>query len=200
VKYNYSFSTELTYKIRIAEIKQGQNTENAIMRNKPIYEESGLRQNMLLYPVTAKPLELFQPYAWTVDAFYKNILLGSAEPWRFVIIEDPLNEPIPTFSEYIDIRKETGNSKAYAVGELRIKYNLDDLKTDKLVISILDGDKEIKIKNNEFKLIYGDNRFILPLQEEYGLKHLKLYMLKIKTESGAAYSMPFKYVNPEFAN
>ncbi len=195
---NYSFSNELTYKIRVAEIKKGQNTENAITRNNPVYQESNLQQNTLIYPVSAKQLDTYQPYAWTVDAYYHGILLGGAEPWKFTIIEDSLNQSIPKTTNDIDIRLENGSSVLWAIGSLKLKYVLEEFKSEQLQFKLMKGEKEIKLQQKEMKVVYGDNRFEIDFTDSYNLKHLNVYTLVVISAHGAKYVLPFKYVNPDY--
>jgi len=198
---NYSFSSDLTYKLRIAEIKKGQNTVTAISRNNPIYSENGLRQNMLVYPMSAKELQVNQPYAWTVDAFYKGILLGGAEPWKFTILEDSVKEFIPKIVDYVDARREKGDVKLWAIGVFKLKYVLEEYRFDELVFSLSDAKgRALKINPNTRKINYGDNRIDLDLTHVPGVRHLKTYELRIKNKKGNTYVLPFKYVNPNLSN
>lgn len=192
---NYPFASQLTYRIRIAEIKEGQNTVNAITRNNPIYQESNLPQTTATYPVYASPLKPFQPYAWTVDAYYKGILLGGAEQWKFTIIEDSEMLAVPANPSYVEVNLEKGMSKIYAVGQLKLKYIERDRITDSLKLELLDSKgNRIVLKSNSWLAKRGDNRLIIPL-EETGLKHLKYYKITI-TSSSQQYIILFQYVNP----
>lgn len=195
---NYSFSNELTYRLRIAEIKQGQNPVNAIMRNQPMYDEKNLMLNSLVYPVYAKPLVANQPYAWTVDAYYKGILLGGAETWQFIIL-DSTPVPVKASRSHIDIKREDGSNKLYVVGELKLKYVLDETQKDSLYLEIFD-EKQKKHSTNPDKLIavYGDNRYELNLAESSNLKHKSTYILKIHTKTKHEYKLVFQYLNPEY--
>lgn len=197
---NYPFAAGLSYTLRVAEAKEGQNNSTAINRNNPIYKEANLYQLSQVYPVYAKPLQLYQPYVWTVDAYYKGILLGGAEPWRFTIIEDTPTAAIPRESNYIDIKLEHNSAATYAVGVLKIKYVLDDARTDSLRLEIQkENGKVVPLKQPVIGVTYGDNRFIMDfLGEGYNLGHLKRYTLTVKNSKGATYVLPFKYVNPEF--
>lgn len=195
---NYPFVSELKYRIRVAEIRQGQNAVVAIARNNPVYEEKNLMQMSLMYPVFAKPLEKNIPYAWTVDAYYKGILLGGAEPWKFTIIEDSLLSGVPKDPSYVDIRRESGSYSFYAAGLLKLKYNLQDLRTDSLGLQLLDkNNKEIKITPQALNAVYGDNRFIIDFKETQPLRHLQSYQLLIHSQTGNLYRLLFRYVNPE---
>jgi len=193
----YSFSGALTYRIRVAEIKEGQNTASAIARNNPVYEEKNLTGNSIVYPVYAKPLKAFQSYAWTVDAYYKGILLGGAEPWRFIIIEDSLLKEVPHDPGYIELNVEKGNSVFYAVGELKLKYIEKNRKSQTIHFTLTDqNNKAVKLRENEWKVSIGDNRITIPFHEVINLKHWKYYKITAETETGQVYTIPFRYVNP----
>ena len=60
---NYPFASQLQYRLRVVPVYEGQRNENAITRNNPVFEDKNVFGTSLVYPVTAKPLELFQPYA-----------------------------------------------------------------------------------------------------------------------------------------
>ena len=195
---NYTFSSDLTYKLRVAEIRKGQNTVTAISRNNPVYTENNLRQNTLIYPVSAKPLQVNQPYAWTVDAFYKGILLGGAEPWKFTIIEDTLLANIPKESSYIDVKDQQGKTMSYAVGKLKLKYLLKDYRTDSLHLTLMQNGSEVKLKNNILNAYQGDNKYIIDFENTPKLKHGKIYVLNIENAYRQKYAITFRYINPAF--
>jgi hypothetical protein len=195
---NYPFASELTYRVRVAELKKGQNAENAITRNNPMYQDNNVMGTTVTYPVTAKPLETWQPYVWTVDAYYKGILLGGAEVWKFTIVEDSVTEPIPRETSYLDIRNEKGGTIVYTIGKLKFKYELNDLKSDSLTIRLLYANEEIKLKNSLFNAVRGDNRYEIDFTDHPALKHLKIYTAEIANTTGEHFTIRFKYINPEF--
>lgn len=195
---NYPFASELTYKLRVAELKQGQNPQNAITRNNPMYKDDHVMTTGTIYPVAAKPLQKWQPYVWTVDAYYKGILLGGAEVWKFTIVDDSELNSLLKESFYVDIRQEKNTTVYYAVGEVKLKYVLDE-KNEELVNITLktEAGKQIKLKTKEVKMLLGDNRLNINLKEEVILKHLGKYILEFKNSSGEAFYLSFKYVNPD---
>jgi hypothetical protein len=196
---NYPFAAELQYRIRVAPIKDGQTAITAISRNNPVYDERNLMQLSMMYPVYGKPLEKFQPYAWTVDAYYKGILLGGAEPWQFTIIEDSLFTAIPRDPAFVDIKKENGSYNLYAPGKLKLKYKLDDLRADTLRLQLLDEQEQpVKIRETFLAAQYGDNRFELDFHESgQPLRHLKRYTLLLTSIDNHTYRILFRYANPE---
>jgi hypothetical protein len=197
---NYPFATQLTYRIRVAEIKAGQNTANAIVRNNPVYTESNLPQTTTTYPVYAKPLITFQPYAWTVDAYYKGILLGGAEPWKFTIVEDSDMVSIPREVSFLDIKLEQGGSQVFAIGKLKLKYVLSDLKADSLALHLTQNDRELKLKDPVLLASKGDNRYEIDLYSLGTFRHMNTYTLVLTSLSGEKYRVVFRYVNPDFLN
>lgn len=195
---NYSFASELSYRLRVAEIKQGQNPTIAVTRNQPVFDESNLMQNSIVYPLYAKPLVVNQPYAWTVDAYYKGILLGSAETWQF-IIPDTAALPVKMDMSYIDVSKEQATNHLTAFGILKLKYVLRDQRSEVLTLKILNAEKkECKISSNILNARYGDNRYELDLTEGGDFKHKAEYLLVVTTSSNKEYRLPFQYVNPGF--
>jgi len=196
---NYPFAAELTYRVRVVEIKRGQNTANAIARNNPIYQERGVAATTMTYPVTARPLQAWQPYAWTVDAYYKGLLLGGAEPWRFTIIEDSVLAGLPKETYHIDIRKENNASGIYAIGKAKIKYELLESRKETLAFSLATADgTPVKLSPAEIPISEGDNRLEIDLTSTAGVRHLQRYVLTIRDRAGHLYTLPFRYVNPDY--
>lgn len=195
---NYPFASELKYRLRLVEIKTGQNSMTAINRNNPVYDEKNLVQLSQIYPVYAKPLVANQPYAWTVDAYYKGILLGGAEAWKFTIVQDSLMTAIPTHQSYYEFESHHGETTIYAIDTIKLKYRTFQA-ADTLSLSITDNSNDtVKFKKATYGLSAGTNFIDLDIPGNAALKHLKRYMLFIKTASGKAYQVPFIYVNPLF--
>ena len=197
---NYPFASSLAYKIKVVEMKKDQNAINAVKRNNPVYEEKGLMQMSVNYPIYAKPLQVGSTYAWTVDAYYKDLLLGGAEPWQFTIVEDSILKSVSLNPAYIDLEKESGIYQLYAPGIIKIKYVLKDLKSDSLNVTLFDRNKKAVPLPKELKqlnAIVGDNRFELELKEHLSLSHMKDYVLHLVSATGKTYQVPFKYVNPD---
>ena len=196
---NYPFASELIYRVRLTDLKKGQNNISAITRNLPIYQDEHVLSTNIVYPVSAKPLEVFQPYVWTVDAYYKGILLGGAEVWKFTIIDDSVMNGIPRETSFIDFTKEEGKKPFYAIGNIKLKYVLEDTEDDLLSLKLQNSEGQtIKLPIEQLKCTYGDNRFVIDLRDKPAYKHLATYHLTITTQKGKQYQLVFKYVNPDF--
>ena len=195
---NYSFSSELTYRIRIAEIKSGQNPATAVLRNQPVFDENNLMQNSIVYPIYAKPLVANQPYAWTVDAYYNGILLGSSEVWQFIIPDSLPQSPVVNNS-FIDVKRETGLNKLTAVGTMKLKYVLNDARRDSLYFELFNvGNKKCATPDAVLSAVFGDNRYELDFKNKCNLKHQGNYTLQIRTKTKHLYTLTFQYLNPDF--
>jgi hypothetical protein len=195
---NYPFASELTYKLRVAELKEGQNPQNAITRNNPMYKDDHVMTTGTVYPVTAKPLQKWQPYVWTVDAYYKGILLGGAEVWKFTIVDDSELVAASRNQSYYEFEKHIGDTRLYAVGEVKLKY-ISDLNSDTLSVTILKSDGEpANSRTFTFPMRLGDNRIILEIYDKVNLKHKEKYSLKIIRGDKKEFIVPFTYINPLF--
>ncbi|OSZ81934.1 hypothetical protein CAP35_01290 [Chitinophagaceae bacterium IBVUCB1] len=195
---NYPFASQLTYRLRVAEARDGQNNENAINRNNPIYQDNQVFATSLTYPVTARPLVKYQPYVWTVDAYYKGILLGGAEAWRFTIIEDSLLREVSVDLAYYEFEEHIGDTRLNIAGEMKLKYRADG-NTDTLFFKIVnDKGDEIKFNENVRPLSNGYNWLVLQFHEKLSLKHNNKYTLLIENVKGQSFKVPFTYLNPLF--
>lgn len=196
---NYSFSSLLTYRIRVAEIKEGQNTASAITRNNSVYQEKGLTQNSIVYPVYGKPLQPYQPYAWTVDAYYKGILLGGAEPWRFTIVEDSVYQALPDVSSYVDLNIDDGSNRYYAVGNIKLKYTENNYLQNELTIRLVRNGKEVKNSEWVWYVKRGANFKSYDLSD-LKLKHKGAFEVIVETKkvksSNSKQTIKYSYVDP----
>lgn len=197
---NYPFASELTYKLRVAELKQGQNPQNAITRNNPVYKDDHVMTTGTIYPVSARPLQKWQPYVWTVDAYYKGILLGGAEVWKFTIIEDSVFEEGSIHNSFIDISIEEGKIGYSAAKEIKLKYNEQNFIAREFIIQYSKGDEVDNWKDlAEWKIASGEN-YVTKNIEQLNFKHHEKFNVRIINKADLSLiSVPaikFKYINP----
>lgn len=192
----YPFASELTYRLRVAERKQGQNKPNAITRNNPMYQDNRVMSTASVYPATARPLQLGQPYVWAVDAYYKGILLGGSEVWQFTIIEDSALQPVVAEQSYYEFEQHQGETILNAVGVLKLKY-VSQIMQDSLALSLSDEQGHtVRFPDRKRLLVLGDNRIDLELSDKVNLKHRHIYRLQLRTGEGRQFMVPFRYFNP----
>lgn len=197
---NYPFASELTYKLRVAELKQGQNPQNAITRNNPVYKDDHVMTTGTIYPVSARPLQKWQPYVWTVDAYYKGILLGGAEVWKFTIIEDSVFKPGDIQISYIDISIEEGKIGYSTSREIKLKYNEQNFIARDFIIQYNTGEGTDNWKDlADWKIASGEN-YVTKNIEQLNFKHNEPFNVRIINKSDLSLiSVPaikFKYINP----
>lgn len=199
---NYPFASELTYRLRVAELKQGQNPQNAITRNNPMYQERNVTSTGMIYPVTARPLQKWQPYVWTVDAYYKGLLLGGAEVWKFTIVDDSVYEGRIHMS-YIDVSAEQGQIRYNTSDEVKLMYNEQKFIAQNFIIQFSKSDHGDKWKNlDKWKITSGEN-YITKSIETLNLKHNEQFFIRIIREEDSTLisksPIKFKYLNPIYA-
>jgi hypothetical protein len=195
---NYPFASALSYKLKVVELKQGQNAINAVKRNNAVYEEKGLMQLSQTYPVYARPLQLNHTYAWTVDAYYKDILLGGAEAWTFTIVEDTLLKAVPKEVSYYDFVKHIGETKLYAIDTLKLKYQTyyaDDTMKYQVV-----NEKGKEVMSGNFSCKSGLNYWNLGLTDKGKFNHMKTYFIYLTDRNRKKYTVPFIYINSLYLN
>lgn len=198
----YPFVNELTYRIRVAEIKDGQNTENAVTRNNPVYSENNLMSTSIIYPVYARPLRVWQPYAWTVDAYYKGILLGGAQPWKFTIVEDSLFQKLPDESSYVDVNADEGRNTYFAVGGIKLRYAENDFLQNELILRMVRKGKEPSDPAITWNVQRGMNFETFDVST-YKLRHNEAFEIIIESKNSRTgknkKTIKYKYVNPDYA-
>lgn len=197
---NYPFASELTYKLRVAELKQGQNPQNAITRNNAVYQDDHVMTTGTIYPVTAKPLQKWQPYVWTVDAYYKGILLGGADVWKFTIIDDSVFEAGDIQASFIDITIEEGKVGYNITKEIKLKYKEQNFIAQSFVIQYNKGNNPGDWKNLADWAISSGENYVTKSIEQLNLKHNEPFNIRIINKSDSSLvSIPaikFKYINP----
>jgi len=196
---NYRFASELTYRLRVAELKKGQTAVAAMTRNNPIYQDGHVMTTGTVYPLTARPLEKWQPYVWAVDAYYKGILLGGSEVWKFTIVDDSVLKGTPMEMFYVDIRNEAGHASYYAIGKAKVKYVVEDKPREQLQLRLYDGKgKTIQLPQTAVQAVLGDNMIDIDLAAGNNLKHNGQYTLELTNSSGKVYRLSITYLNPDF--
>ncbi|WP_313156011.1 hypothetical protein [Sphingobacterium multivorum] len=191
---NYPFAAALSYKLKVVELKQGQNAAGAVKRNNAVYEEKGLMQLSQTYPVYAKPLQLNHTYAWTVDAYYKDILLGGAEAWTFTIVEDTLLKAVPKEISYYDFAKHIGETKIFAVDTLKLKYQSYTRLKDSMKYQIV-SEKGKEVISGTLSFYSEPTYFAMDLTGIGKFQHNKTYYMYITDAKGKKYTVPFIYIN-----
>lgn len=190
----------LDYRLMLTTKRMNQSNADAIKRNPLIYDESHIMSTSQIYPMYAKPLEYNQEYVWNVEAYYGKYLMGTAIPWKFILLPDTVRDNVDLNPSYIDI---LGNVDAYrliAFGQVKLKYNLMKGPADSLQYELYNHkNKPVKIRFDIDKAMrYGDNRIIIDFYNNQPLKHNKKYTLAVSGKYFKARKIEFIYKNPDF--
>jgi len=138
-----------TYELFIVEILERQTPEDAIISNPSFFVQSGIRGNLLLYPVGARPLTSGQSYAWMIRTYVDDIFLVQSEIWEF--------------------KYESVTQDIYERNE-KIKKELDE----ELLQSTVPGDTEVSFNVNYPAANFETGRKILE-SSIYGLSNKNNY-------------------------
>jgi len=190
-----------TYNFRLVEVEPGQNPNAAMRRNSPIVSKENLSEKQLLFPSDAKPLENKKTYAWQLDINYQGEKVATSDAWQFTYEEEPEYIDFPKDLSYVDITELERGASLYAVGEFKFKYP-SDIKNE-LEVELFelkkDQKKKIELKEYQFPVKLGINKYELDLKEQVYLKHLKNYSLILKDrQTKQSYQFSVKYINPDY--
>lgn len=77
---------QVSYRLRVVELLESQSKEEAIAANPPWFEQKGIGRTNLRYPVSARSLGTLKKgsgFAWQVEAYQNNVLLGKSSISEF---------------------------------------------------------------------------------------------------------------------
>jgi hypothetical protein len=148
--------------MRMVQIIGNQSPQDAITKNKAVFEQSGIRTTNIRYPTSAPKLEEGKKYAWIVIAGDLQSEIGTftvKDPQMLklaIFIGDPMyncssGEGVCRFGDIIRTEKYTENTEIYA-GRLE-KVNEEVIR---LII-----DRNLDISPVAYKRIIRNNKFIM---------------------------------------
>jgi len=178
----------ISYRFTLIELREKQRAETGIRRNRPIYQQAGLRTINLPYPAELEDLEVGKQYAWQVEAILGETPVQTSEVWEFEIVEEEQEVfPMPyvrlkrtddevynTFSELNFIYTQEGPSKT-------LDYSITSLSGTGLGLNLP------KLDQN-----FGENFYKIDLTS-LGLEHKEYYVLVVKDDKGKVYRLKFRY-------
>lgn len=191
------------YKLKLVEIIGNQSIDEAINKNNALFSEKGIKTTTLLYPISAKKLELGKKYGWQVSI--KGIDEKEeikSETWSFSIISSEIVEEkkeikntLDILKYFIDLKEEPDDNYTVIYNDtLNVQFMNDYSSNEKLIINIFDESLKLinegKTKELDFKVINGLNRISINTKK-LKLQEDKIYLLKI-TNHKKNYYINFK--------
>ncbi len=73
------------YLYTLVEKNKGQSCQDAIVRNRPVYKQSGIEQIVQPYPPEINDLDTGKSYCWKVDGLVGDIPVAQSEVWEFKV-------------------------------------------------------------------------------------------------------------------
>jgi len=156
---------EITYTLRIVEVRKGQTKEEAMRTNPAWFEQGGIKTTSLRYPVGARSFEEGKTYVWWTTAELERYSIATSEIFTFLfpterpIIEeecDSLRREYEKLSRQIEEKKKECDcdSLKWELEELEAELasaekELEDSKQKKTTL-----EKELEAVQNEFKNLF----------------------------------------------
>lgn len=194
-----SFQDKITYNLQLAEIQPSQGPADALTSNSLLLDVSSLPSNFYAYPMGGTSLDTGKWYAWQVQGFVGgNSSIGYSEIWAFTIVKDTIkNDSIPSVKSYAIMRKTVDGGYYNTInGYLKFKFDGEYTK-GKLNFRIYDeGQNDVTPKKTSLTQIYGDNRYIIDLQNANKFTDHTFYILEVISQKNEKYFLRFKYKAP----
>jgi len=185
-------SIAITYKLVLVKINTGQSAAEAIIRNYPLFELSGIQTTSLFYPFTSPKLEINQPYAWKIYAYAGATEIAQTEIWTFQL--NPVSaETDSSINSYAILKKiPDGSYYLCKSGKVWFKFT-EDYTPSSFKIHIYDskGNDVLTSCNTLYKKLKGDNLFVLDLNS-CALKENRIYLLEAINEKNEVFKLSIK--------
>lgn len=183
----------LQYEIRIAELKKGQSSDEAIQRNTPIYIQRYLSTPYLLYPASYTKLERGKNYAWQVIAKNGNVYTQKTEAWSFKIKEDSAAIIIDN-GMYAKLRRGFDAQSYICRGNMHFAYQNESGDTAATVsIYTIQGDTKHIADTRKVTLRQGQNFVDLKIGNYGKYQHAQVYILELQNSRNEKWQLKFKY-------
>lgn len=182
---------DMRYRIVVAAVNDKQDGVTALANNRPVINQSGLRQQFLNYPPQVPDLVMGRQYAWQVWAYSGKTVMTRSEIWLFTVqcdtvrtIKDSYREAKPELDGSFYLAKEVLHfsfNNPYRAG--RLDYTIRDL-SDPLT--------EIR-KLPRVNMKQGINLVDLRLSANKAFIHGHQYLMKIRNAGNKELVLKFSY-------
>lgn len=181
---------DLNYDFVLVEVLPGQSSTEAIQNNVPVNTVGHSRDLFYNYPASRNQLDTSRLYAWRILARNGNNIIAPSDIWTFKIKAVRTENPVPTSSSYILIKKGGEFSGVYNISgnSVSAKYYSFD-KEHEAEVKFLSSDGKV-IQNIRQNIIYGDNFLNFPVNK--GFQKEQLYFIEIKDMYNNKYTASFR--------
>ena len=116
---------EITYTLRIVEVRKGQTKEEAMRTNPAWFEQGGIKTTYLRYPVSARSFEEGKTYVWWTTAELERYSIATSEIFTFLF---PTERPI--IEEECDSLRREYEKLSRQIEEKKKECDCDSLKRE----------------------------------------------------------------------
>jgi hypothetical protein len=184
--------SNLRYEIVIVPVNEGQNPEEAIQQNLPIYLNPSELNTALNYGAAGPQLEKNKWYAWQVIAKDNFNYAGKSEVFTFKIISDELLKII-NIAPFIKLTNQVQSVTTLHQGVLKIEY-YHAVAPSEITVTISNENNDAKQKAISIKLKVnsGQNFLIYDISRKIKLDENNIYKAQVINERGESYTIYFK--------
>jgi hypothetical protein len=177
---------DIRYTLTLTKMLEDQTPEDAIRRNRALYQRKGLQGQFMMFPSTLPDLEEGEKYAWQVKAYIGRKRVATSEVWEFEVEKE-----VEYSGPYININRQLKGIKTCR-DTLHILYHEYHLDRE-ITFSILDeSGKEINTTGFVYEVKKGPNKLDLAL-EELSIEKDKVYTLVILTAKEEELKVRFQW-------
>jgi hypothetical protein len=160
----------VTFNLKICELKEGQSYQDAIQYNPAIIFETGMKQNFYNYPAGAQQLKEDSRYVWQVEALVNNVPRYLSEVWMFRFKKSKSPPPVTrkvVTTQYPFLEKNLNTSPYIFKDAIVFRYKNECADTVLNYTLYQSGKTEsIKLADKPVKLKAGLNYYSFPINKE----------------------------------
>lgn len=190
----------LTYEWILKVINANQSPSDAIQQNIPVYSESFLADNNLLYPSSLPELDTSNTYVWQVAAKSSNNAIAKSEIWTFKVKKYGPVTLIKSLSEYYSLLTRERKSSYSTFNDVVRYVYLNELNDSIAKINIYDltnttHDKISQIPS-KIRIKFGENYLQMAIDDLPGIINRHIYLLELVNSKQESWYLKFEYRKP----
>jgi hypothetical protein len=183
----------LTYKLTLTEVLNGQSPSEALQRNPLLFMEVGIKDIALTYPSSYNRLQEGKTYAWQIVAQNDNTYSAATDVWSFTMKSDSFSVVLDR-AAYPHLQRGPASTNFVAQQKMKFSYN-NEANDSALQANIYTYNNGINMPlfTQSVTLKRGMNFIDLDLSGIRGLKDGTIYVLEMVNGRQENWDLRFKY-------
>jgi len=188
-----SMFSNLNYEFVLVEVAKGQNVNDAIQKNTPIYYQSAIRNMFLAYPSSGKALEQGKIYAWQVIAKNGNSYAEKTESWAFTVKKDSI-KIILDYEAYPAMSQGSNGTYYSCQGKIKFSYK-NEINDSTLQVQFYKKGHEdaAPVFSKAIKVQRGQNYIDADIKEHRVFLEGEIYTMEAVNSKKEKWTLVFKY-------